>query len=59
MAGGPIHQMVRTDADGRFRITGLLPGLTYTLTGDTVPPTGVGEITVRIGEVKDLGDLKK
>ena len=41
------------------RITGLLPGLTYTLGGDTVPPTGVGEITVRIGEVKDLGDLKK
>jgi hypothetical protein len=56
--GGFGVQVVRTDVDGRFRITGLLPGLTYRLGGLNVAEKGAGDITVRIGEVKDLGDIK-
>jgi protocatechuate 3,4-dioxygenase beta subunit len=51
-------QGVRTDVDGRFRITGLVPGATYNLGGLDVPRKGAESFTVRIGEVKDLGDLK-
>ncbi len=56
--GGYGIENVRTDVDGRFRITGLLAGLTYRLGGLNLPAKGAGDITVRIGEVKDLGDLK-
>lgn len=51
------HQQTRTDADGRFRITGLLPGLSYGLGIDNGSKTTSG-ITIRSGEVKDLGDLR-
>jgi hypothetical protein len=54
------HQDAKTDADGRFRITGLIPGLTYVLSSDDLPESvREKDITIRIGEVKDLGDLKK
>ena len=50
------HQDVRTDSDGRFRITGLLAGLSYSL---HVPDAKdqVSGLTVRTGETRDLGDL--
>ena len=54
---GLAHQQARTDADGRFRITGLLPGLSYGLAIDKRSER-VDDITVRSGEVKDLGDLR-
>jgi protocatechuate 3,4-dioxygenase beta subunit len=56
--GGLVDQTTHTDADGRFRFTGLLPGITYSLGGDDVPAARLGDITVRIGEAKDLGDIK-
>ena len=54
---GLAHQDTRTDADGRFRITGLLPGLSYGLYIENAPE-GMTGLTVRSGEVKDLGDLR-
>src|SRR5262249_33851339 len=50
------HENIKSDADGRFRTTGLIAGLKYRLTGDD--GRLVNDVSVRIGEVKDLGDLK-
>jgi hypothetical protein len=53
----PGRSEVRTDADGRFRIAGLIPGPSYIVaTGDSAYRQT--DITVRSGEVKDLGDLR-
>ena len=59
--GGPplVHQ--RTDKDGRFRISGLVPGLKYNL---KVCKDGrfagrvAADVSTRAGEVKELGDIK-
>jgi len=53
---GREHQNVRTDSDGRFRITGLLGGLSYAV---YVEDTGnrITGLVVRSGETRDLGDL--
>jgi protocatechuate 3,4-dioxygenase beta subunit len=56
--GGFVVDVVRTDVDGRFRITGLIAGVTYRLGGLDLPQRSLGDITVRIGEVKDMGDIK-
>ncbi len=56
--GGFGADVVRTDVDGRFRITGLIAGVTYRLGGLDVPRMRDGDITLRIGEIRDLGDLK-
>jgi hypothetical protein len=54
----------RPDKDGKFRIDGLAPGLKYGL-GVTREPyvlkvsgKGIEELTVRPGEIKDLGDVE-
>jgi hypothetical protein len=52
----------RTDAAGKFRIDGLLPGLTYY--ADVLPPdqryrrTIFEELSLKSGETKDLRDVK-
>jgi hypothetical protein len=52
----------RTDADGQFRIAGLLPGLLYT--ADVLPPEQphrrklFEDLSLKSGEVKDFGELK-
>jgi RNA polymerase sigma factor (sigma-70 family) len=48
-----------TDADGRFRIEGLLPGLRYDLflSGSEVRPEAK-DLNVESGKTRDLGDLK-
>ena len=57
---GSIPRPIELEDDGRFRIVGLLPGLTYSFRLTTVrdpvaePITG---LTVEAGETKDLGDL--
>src|SRR5262245_4617184 len=56
--GGLAVDVVRTDVDGRFRITGLIAGVIYRLGGLDLPQRSLGDITVRIGEVKDMGDIK-
>jgi hypothetical protein len=56
----PHYPEVKTDAEGRFRIDGLAPGLPYfVLLGK--PPLFVGEVTrlkIRTGETRDLGEVK-
>jgi hypothetical protein len=51
---------VTTDAEGRFRVEGLVPGGTYfILVGG--PPIFVGEVKrvkIQAGESKDLGEVK-
>ena len=51
------HENIQTDAEGRFRTTGLIPGLKYAVVGERSEL--VHDISVRIGEVKDLGELKE
>jgi RNA polymerase sigma factor (sigma-70 family) len=67
---GQAVDMVRigtvfTDADGRFRIDGLLPGVAYDLNFRAIKPGGRGSlgpvtkgVGLKPGEERDLGDLK-
>src|SRR5262249_57837101 len=60
--------LTHTDAEGRFRIDGFLPGMTYELTimyipgGRPVPPARVThslkDLGWKPGEAKDVGDVK-
>jgi hypothetical protein len=51
-------QEVTTDKEGRFRATGLVPGLEYRVMrpGGMVPH--FVEVVVEPGKKKDVGDLK-
>jgi RNA polymerase sigma factor (sigma-70 family) len=57
------REKVRTDADGRFRIDGLVPGMKYsaivlqTGTQITYPREVFSNLTLASGEEKDLGDV--
>jgi RNA polymerase sigma factor (sigma-70 family) len=63
---GPLEQEFKTDRAGRFRVEGLLPELKHelTLTGAAAKTVALSagdrlkELTVRSGEVKDLGDIR-
>jgi len=56
----------RTDAEGRFRIEGLIPGLEHQLTlsagaDKTIAPAAPGtfkNLSPRTGEVLNLGDIR-
>jgi 5-hydroxyisourate hydrolase-like protein (transthyretin family) len=50
-----LNGQATTDRDGRFRITGLAPGLKY---GLQAPGVERGDLSVRPGKDNDLGDLK-
>ena len=50
-----LNGQATTDKDGRFRITGLAPGLKY---GLQAPGAERGDLSVEPGKDKDLGDLK-
>ncbi|HEV3449161.1 MAG TPA: sigma factor-like helix-turn-helix DNA-binding protein, partial [Gemmataceae bacterium] len=65
---GPMLVVTQTtDATGRFRLEGLLPGLSYTLIageGDLSKPDAANvlrldNLAVQSGRVKDLGDLRR
>jgi RNA polymerase sigma factor (sigma-70 family) len=52
---------VRTDATGKFRIDGLIPGLSYRGAVPSLGPyvRGVfGDLSLKSGETKDLGDVR-
>ncbi|AGA30567.1 hypothetical protein Sinac_6491 [Singulisphaera acidiphila DSM 18658] len=49
------HADTKTDSDGRFRITGLLTGLSYTLYAPAAQE--INGLIVRPGEARDLGDI--
>jgi hypothetical protein len=54
-------EVVRTDEKGRFRVRGIIPGLIYqvTVAGKLAATTPVATgLSLRPGEVKDLGDVK-
>jgi protocatechuate 3,4-dioxygenase beta subunit len=59
-----INKEVTTDAEGRFRIEGLVPGLKYDLSAKTgegqggVPVVTQEGLGVDSGKTKDVGDLK-
>ena len=64
LTAGSFPPGIRTDADGKFRIAGLAPGLTYraTLTDGKALLRAEGDlekgVTVKAGETKELGDIK-
>jgi hypothetical protein len=61
----PPGRPLRTDASGRFRVEGLVPGLKHRLTLATaagasltpVVPERLRDLAPRPGEVLDLGDV--
>jgi RNA polymerase sigma factor (sigma-70 family) len=59
-----INREGTTDAEGRFRIEDLVPGLAYDLAANTgqgeggVPVATRGELAIESGKAKDVGDLK-
>jgi hypothetical protein len=62
LAWGPVlNRETTTDADGKFRIGGLVPGLKYDLAVNDGPGQDVlhkESLSVESGKDKDLGDLK-
>jgi hypothetical protein len=55
--------VLRTDGRGRFRVRGVLPGLTYRINVPGKPPGFAASpvatrLVLKPGEVRDLGDLK-
>ncbi len=58
---GALPPSIRTDKDGRFRTSGLVPGLKYTLTAwkdGRFAGRAAEDVGIRAGEVKELGDIK-
>ncbi len=58
---GSLPKKTRTDPDGRFRLSGLVPGMKYSLSvwrDDTIFAQPVKDVITHAGETKDLGDVK-
>ena len=58
---GSLPTPLQTDKDGRFRAVGLVPGLKYSFRlwkGRMIAGEPIKDVTVKEGEVKDLGDVK-
>jgi BlaR1 peptidase M56 len=58
---GSLPGGTRTDQDGRFRLTGLVPGLKYSLNmwaDEKIVGQPVRDVVIKAGETKDLGDVK-
>ena len=56
--GGANPAGVQTDADGRFHLVGLIPGMRYTASLAEHGEITVGDLIIEPGEVKDLGDVQ-
>jgi beta-lactamase regulating signal transducer with metallopeptidase domain len=58
---GSLPSPIKTDTQGRFEVSGLVPGLKYSLRvwkGGEIEGDAVTDVTTRAGETKDLGDVK-
>ena len=58
---GSLPGAIKTDRDGLFHVSGLVPGLRYTLSvwkGRMVAGEPVKDVITKSGEDKDLGDVK-
>jgi hypothetical protein len=58
---GSLPRPIRPDKDGKFRIEGLVPGLTYDLSilkGGYLLPLSSDKLTIKAGETKNLGDVQ-
>jgi RNA polymerase sigma factor (sigma-70 family) len=58
---GSLPAPIKTDEDGRFRTSGLVPGLKYSLRvwkGRMITGEAVKDVVAAPGEVKDLGDVR-
>jgi hypothetical protein len=58
---GSLPSPIKTGKDGRFRVAGLVPGLKYSLRlwkGPMIAREPVKDVTIKAGEVKELGDVK-
>jgi protocatechuate 3,4-dioxygenase beta subunit len=62
--GPMLNKEATTDADGRFRLNGLVPGLTYDVAAKAGEGQGVPVVVTRerlgveAGQAKDLGELR-
>ncbi|HEY2413997.1 MAG TPA: M56 family metallopeptidase, partial [Pirellulaceae bacterium] len=56
---GRLPGHVATDDQGRFHLTGLVPGLVYSLTAHRVATPPQIRIRLKPGEILDLGDIKE
>ena len=57
---GALPSSMRTDKDGRFRFSGLVPGLKYSLRvfqDGRFAGRVAADVSTRAGEVKELGDF--
>ena len=58
---GSLPFPIKTDSDGRFRVSGLVPGLKYSLgvwKGGMIAGEAAKDVMIKPGETKDLGDIK-
>ena len=58
---GALPSNIKTDKDGRFRVSGLVPGLKYTLKAwkdSRFAGRAATDLIIRAGEIKELGDIK-
>jgi BlaR1 peptidase M56 len=58
---GSLSHGTRTDPDGRFRLTGLVPGMKYSLNAwrdEMIFGLPVKDVITRAGEIRDVGEIK-
>jgi hypothetical protein len=58
-----LPHRIKTDAEGRFRVEGLAPGVVYQINLAGKPPNNtigsvVSRLSIQSGETKDFGDVK-
>ncbi len=58
---GSLPTSIKTDKDGRFRVSGLVPGLKYSLrvwASRQILGEAAKDVIIKAGETKNLGDVK-
>jgi RNA polymerase sigma factor (sigma-70 family) len=58
---GALPTPIKTDKDGRFRVSGLVPGLKYSLAlwkGSRIVGEAAKDVIIKAGETRDLREIK-